>query len=58
MAAGSNNTGSTEMTAVGVALAILGLSSSVLATKLGWRGIRKAELRELSTGKTPHRRVP
>lgn len=42
MAAGSNNTGSTEMTAVGVALAILGLSSSVLATKLGWRGIRKA----------------
>ena len=41
MAAGNNNTGSTEMTAVGVALAILGLSSSVLATKLGWRGIRK-----------------
>ena len=42
MAAGNNNTGSTEMTVAGVALAILGLSSSVLATKLGWSGIRAA----------------
>ena len=42
MAAGNNNTGSTEMTAVGITLAILGLSSSVLATKLGWSGIRAA----------------
>ena len=42
MAAGNNNTGSTEMTAVGIALAILGLSSSVLATKLGWKRIRAA----------------
>ena len=42
MAAEHNNTGSTEMTAVGIALAILGLSSSGLATKLGWSGIRAA----------------
>lgn len=42
MAAGNNNTGSTEMTAVGIALAILGLGSSGLATTLGWSGIRAA----------------
>ncbi|MQT31498.1 RHS repeat-associated core domain-containing protein [Pseudomonas helleri] len=42
MAAEHNNTGSTEMTSVGIALAILGLSSSGLATKLGWSGIRAA----------------
>ncbi|MQT45875.1 RHS repeat-associated core domain-containing protein [Pseudomonas helleri] len=42
MAAEHNNTRSTEMTSVGIALAILGLSSSGLATKLGWSGIRAA----------------
>ena len=42
MAAEHNNTGSTEMTSVGIALAILGLSSSGLATKLGWKRIRAA----------------
>ena len=42
MAAGNNNTGSTEMTALGVALAIFGLGSTVMATKLGWKRIREA----------------
>lgn len=57
LAAGNNNTGSTEMTVAGVALAILGLSSSILATKLGWRGIRKAarakRVAELMGNNTP-----
>ena len=42
MAAGNNNKGSTEMTALGITFAILGFSSSALATKLGWSGIRAA----------------
>lgn len=65
MAAEHNNTGSTEMTAVGIALAILGLGSSVMATKLGWDRIqataRKQKVDNLMggiNGSTPPPRSP
>ena len=42
MAAGGEESGSTEMTIAGLALAFLGLGSSIAATKVGWKSIRAA----------------
>lgn len=42
MAAGGEKSGSTEMTIAGLALAFLGLGSSITATKVGWKSIRAA----------------
>jgi RHS repeat-associated protein len=42
MAVGGDNSGGTVMTAAGLTLALFGLGSTVMATKLGWRGIRAA----------------
>lgn len=42
MAVGGDDSGGTEMTAAGLTLALFGLGSTVMATKLGWRSIRAA----------------
>ena len=42
MAVGGDDSGGTEMTVTGLTLALLGLGSTVMATKLGWRSIRAA----------------
>ena len=58
MAVGGDDSGGTEMTAAGLTLALLGLGSTIMATKLGWRSIRAAardqrlkKLQSFSNGK-------